>query len=113
MTLNKIESLNRWLFLVFKVIALAYITLILVLGWVAFFEIHYVKMKTYTCQGFKGHWPIGTAAVVLANDAETAAQTLNKELVANSLPGDVKPDEMVELIDDGNPKAKLLNDGNY
>ena len=69
--------------------------------------------KIFTCVGFSGYWPVGTSAVAVAKDATEAAAALNAELILNNLPGDVVPNDMTEFVDDGTPKAKILNDGNY
>ena len=74
-------------------------------------------MITWTCTGFKGYWPIGTAAVVFAPTAETAAEALNIELREQGLPGDANPEDMHRFPpEDATPGARvvrILLDGNY
>lgn len=68
-------------------------------------------MKTYTNTSFTGHWPVGTAAVVLAETAEEAAELLNVELRSRGLPGDATAGDM-DLLD-RKVRVTVLNDGNY
>lgn len=69
-------------------------------------------MNIYTCHTFKGHWPVPTAAVVVANSSEMAAALLNESLEQAGLSGDVLPDQM-DLLDTRLPAVKILSDGNY
>lgn len=43
-------------------------------------------MMTWTCAGFKGHWPVGTAATVTADNVQLACELLEKELDRVGLP---------------------------
>ena len=73
-------------------------------------------MKIYTCKSFTGHWPVGTAAVVIAATPEGAAYKLNKELQEeHGLPGDAKPEDMVEFPSTQQPieQVRVILDGNY
>lgn len=68
-------------------------------------------MNIYTNNSFGGHWPVGTAAVVQAENAEEAAAILNAELERIGLRGDATAGDMIPL-----PSGKgvvILNDGNY
>lgn len=67
-------------------------------------------MKIWTCKRFTGYWPVGTAAVVHAEDEVTAAEILNQELRLQKLPGDAKAEDMIEFSKD---KVRILCDGNY
>jgi hypothetical protein len=69
-------------------------------------------VKVWTCTGFDGHYPVGTAAVVVAETAEQAADELNRELRRRGLAGDVTSDGMRELETE-TPGALVLADGNY
>lgn len=51
-------------------------------------------MNVYTCTQFTGHWPVGSAAVVVADSPEKAAQLLNAKLREEGLKGDAAPFEM-------------------
>jgi len=70
-------------------------------------------VNVYTCTNFKGHWPVGTAAVVVATDSLEAASILNNELrEKHSLPGNARSFDMIEL-NTSEPLAVVLNDGDY
>lgn len=69
-------------------------------------------MRIYTNTSFKGHYPVGTAAVVRAENQTEAAAILNSMLQElHNLPGDVEPDNMIEFTD--NTIGRILNDGDY
>lgn len=70
-------------------------------------------MKTYTNNTFLGHYPVGSAAVVRANNAEEAAFALNAVLVTQHLKGDVKATDMHEFPQTPGEQVRLLHDGNY
>ena len=68
-------------------------------------------MKIWTNNKFKGYWPVGTAAVVIADSPEQAADYLNVFLAEKNLP-DCKPDQFEEMpFIDG--EVRILNDGEY
>lgn len=69
-------------------------------------------MKVWTCNKFKGHWPVGSAAVVVAKDQEQARQLLAKQLALYGLKQEVTP-EMLDPLPVCYPMALVLNDGNY
>lgn len=68
-------------------------------------------MAVFTCTCFKGHWPVGTAAVVIAEDREKAATLLNVELEKQGLSPEVLPDWLDELGTDA--CAVILCNGDY
>lgn len=71
-------------------------------------------MNFYTCTNFKGHYPVGTAAVVAAPDRGAAAAKLNSDLQLRGLPGDARPEDMIPLIPDNSyPVCRILCDGDY
>jgi len=71
-------------------------------------------MKVFTCNNFSGHYPVGTAAVVIAETREEAAEDLNHKLKSqHSLPGDAKPEDMIEFPSDCRESVRILCDGNY
>jgi len=76
-------------------------------------------MRAWTCTTFKGHHPVGAAAVVVAECEETALHWLKKELQSHGLTGlrsdsseltnvDLKP-----LPVHSGRLCRVLNDGNY
>ena len=69
-------------------------------------------MNVYTNITFTGHWPVGTAAVVVANTQEQAAFLLEEELEKIGLKQKIDPKEM-ERISTYRPKTIILQDGNY
>jgi len=56
-------------------------------------------MAIYTCTGFDGLWPVGTAAIVRAKSQEEAAHKMNCALAEANLPQDnpVLPENMVKF----------------
>ena len=71
-------------------------------------------MNVYTNTTFEGHWPVGTAAVIVAKTAKQAAEQLNNKLEARGLLQEVpvKADEMF-LISTRSPSVYILASGNY
>ena len=68
-------------------------------------------LKIWVNNEFEGFWPVGTAAVVIAETKEKASEYLNKELKEINLPG-CNPDQFkeVEFVD---KNVLILNDGDY
>lgn len=69
-------------------------------------------MKVYTCTAFSGHWPVGTAAVVVAESPEEAAVYLERVLTTKGLSQRIDAGELVPL-DVTHAGATILNDGDY
>jgi hypothetical protein len=69
-------------------------------------------VKVYVCTGFRGHNPVGSAAVVLAEDAEEAAHILSDELESCGLKQDIYACDLVQ-VDAASPRAVILCDGDY
>ena len=68
-------------------------------------------MNVYTCTTFRGHWPVATAAAVVANNAEDAAHLLMGALAA-ALPQRIEACEMVR-VDIKRANVVILRDGDY
>ena len=68
-------------------------------------------MHAYWCSEFTGHYPVGTAAVVVDVNAEYAAQALNVELRKQGLPGDAKASDMRKI--GRTPSVSIINNGDY
>lgn len=66
-------------------------------------------MKVYTNTSFEGKWPVGTAAVVRADNPQHAANLLNLELRRRGYAANVQPEEMEEFTMD----VEILCDGDY
>jgi hypothetical protein len=67
-------------------------------------------MRVYVCKDFKGHYPVGTAAVICANDAYEARRLLSNELERVGLVQPVEKLTLKEIIGYG---CTILCDGNY
>lgn len=69
-------------------------------------------MKIWTNIRFTGFWPVGTAAVCIAENAELAAIVLNEDLDTRGLDRSAKAEDFVEMeMTDLN--VRILCDGNY
>lgn len=66
-------------------------------------------MNCYTHNDFRGRWPVGTAAVVMAETPELAATALEVELTSCGLKQDINPEDM-QLLEQG---VRILCDGDY
>lgn len=69
-------------------------------------------MNTYTCTSFTGHFPVGTAAVVVARSRIEAAHALEKALATQGLPQTIDPKTML-IVDPHHQNVRVLLDGNY
>lgn len=69
-------------------------------------------MRVWTCNDFKGMWPVGSAAVVVAKDEEQARRILDWDLRQRGLDGLRDSDRIIE-IDTDTPDVRVLNDGDY
>ena len=69
-------------------------------------------MKVWTNTEFTGHYPVGTAAVCVANTAEEAAAMLNDDLASRGLLRTATASQFVKLATNV-PQAIVLLDGNY
>lgn len=70
------------------------------------------RMKVWTNTEFDGFWPVGTAAVVVADTVEQAAELLNMALVKRGLAPTAAAD-VFELVSVESPAAIVLRDGDY
>lgn len=69
-------------------------------------------MKVFTNNKFDGYWPVGSAAVVVADSAASAAGILQNQLNIMGLFQEVSPGDMIELSTTENG-CIILFDGNY
>jgi len=69
-------------------------------------------MNAWTCNTFEGHWPVGSAAVVVAATEEGAREMLHDTLRAQGLPGLTDKDILAKLPLD-RVQVRVLVDGNY
>ena len=69
------------------------------------------NLKVFTCTGFSGHYPVGTAAVIVAADSLTAKELLLTRLASIGLPQSYPI--QVEELDVTTPSVDVMCDGNY
>lgn len=69
-------------------------------------------MKVFTCNSFRGHYPVGTAAVVVADDKHSAAKLLEDSLMASGLAQKITS-AMVEEVDADLRQVIILSNGDY
>jgi hypothetical protein len=67
--------------------------------------------RIFTNNTFTGHYPVGTAAVVRAENKVEAAKLLNAELKRLGLPAKVPSSEMIEFAIEEH--VSILCDGDY
>jgi hypothetical protein len=65
-------------------------------------------MKVWTCCDFKGRYPIGTVALVVAEDKDEAANMLDSSMIADGLKG--FNGKLIE-VDLKIPGVFMLNEG--
>lgn len=70
------------------------------------------ELNVYTCVDFTGHYPVGQAAVVVAEDPDKAEVLLKKALKKVGLDQGGDALNMVQLPL-GRSKVVILMDGNY
>lgn len=71
-------------------------------------------MNVYYNNTFEGHYPVGVAAVVIAQNPEIAADMLNEHLKSIGLEQeDPVVAAQMTRITTATPKVVILNDGNY
>jgi hypothetical protein len=69
-------------------------------------------LRIFTIKGFAGHYPVGTAAVVVAKSKVEASVYLESMLGAHGLSQRIDPHDFEELpLMDG--QGAVLCDGNY
>lgn len=69
-------------------------------------------MKVYTYKTFRGHWPVGTAAVVVDESPHQAAEQLMRVLKLEGLEQTVEPKEMIEVMTK-HGSCRILCNGDY
>lgn len=66
-------------------------------------------MKVFCSNDFTGHWPVGTAAIVVAPDYELAVTLITDELKRAGL----KWDGNLREVQTQNTQVIILRDGDY
>lgn len=69
-------------------------------------------LKVFVSNDFKGFYPVGTSAVIVAESYEQARELLIAEMQAKGLKDSVHLFTLVE-VDANNSHAIILQDGNY
>jgi hypothetical protein len=67
-------------------------------------------LKIYTSNDFAGIWPVGTSAVVIAENEEEAIQYLADELKDRKLP---QAEFTIAELDTNTPGVLILQSGDY
>lgn len=70
------------------------------------------KMSTWTCNNFKGHYPVGAALVVTADNIDMAILLVERKLREEGLPQTIKPEQLVPLPTHQR-YVRILHDGDY
>ena len=70
-------------------------------------------MMVYTCTDFKGHYPVGTCAVVVAPSRKTAAKLLREELAKIGLEQEPGWEPELVTVPTRAANVMILRDGNY
>lgn len=69
-------------------------------------------MMTWTCNNFTGHYPVGTALFVAADNIEVAILLIEKKLNEIGLPQKIDPQQLIP-VPTHHRYVRILNDGNY
>ena len=69
-------------------------------------------MPVYINTDFRGHWPVGTAAVVVADTPDRAATLLENALDERGLVQIIRPESMVP-VNHRRETVAILCDGDY
>jgi hypothetical protein len=70
-----------------------------------------VPFRIFTCTDHEGHWPVGVASVVVADNETSARAVLGVELYKHGLTRN-EPFTLQE-VDLSHPHAVVLMDGDY
>jgi len=69
----------------------------------------------YSCSDFKGFWPVGVSAIVVANDRREAKKLLTEALEKRELKfiDGAGKEPTFQEIDITKPSATIIRDGEY
>jgi len=70
-------------------------------------------MKVYYCNNFKGHWPVGVCALIIAPDPETGMEMLNMKLNSLGLRQGQFNSLILTEVDVKHPDVLVINNGDY
>ena len=69
-------------------------------------------MMTWTCVGFTGRWPVGTSAIVTADNSKMACKLLMEELARIGLRQEINPEMLIPVVTN-HRWVRILQDGDY
>ena len=69
-------------------------------------------MKIFTCNDFDGFYPVGTAAVIIAETEDKAREMMTEALKQRQL-GGTNPQFTLKRLAGNKPNVLILCDGNY
>ena len=69
-------------------------------------------LRLFTCTEFKGHYPVGVAAVIVATDETQAIMLLEERLTAQGLRQKIKLDQIIP-VPLSFPNCQILCNGDY
>ena len=72
-----------------------------------------IKVKVFVCTNHDHVWPVGVASIVMAKDIEEAQRLLDEALKERGLKAFKESPYTLEEVSIEEPKAIILNDGNY
>ena len=72
-------------------------------------------MKVFICTTFRGHWAVGTAAVIVAESEVDAIESLLAKCEESFIPQNQEDINNIDVkeLDVLTPGTTILNDGNY
>lgn len=70
-------------------------------------------MMIYACTNFRGHYPVGTAAVVVARSPKAAEAALRGALASDGLPQDADWKPEWKVLPSSLPGVYILRNGEY
>ena len=69
-------------------------------------------LKTWTCNNFKGHYPVPTALVVTADNIELAVTMIEEELERQGLQQTIQPEQLIPCPTH-HRYVRILSNGDY
>ena len=69
-------------------------------------------LKIYECSKFKGHYPVGTSAIIVAYNIHQAARMLEERLEKAGIPQKIHA-ERLTVLPSHEPNCFILQDGDY
>jgi hypothetical protein len=70
------------------------------------------SLNVYTCNEFRGRYPVGAAAIIVAENEQEAVKLLEAELTKDGLTQTINLNQL-ELVAITKPQATILCNGEY